>query len=732
MCPGQALPDPVDGARRLCPPPDAATWGMLPPDNQQPSTLCPAPGSGFVQSAMFTCVNGTCQPDPAGCLTSTDCAAVCSKPPPPVDATYGCDATTGQCRPGLGQQTQDACQAAGCPKPPPPVDATYGCDTTTGQCRPGLGQQTQDACQAAGCSKPPPPVDATFGCDAQTGTCKRGGGSQTESACMATCAAQPSPGMGWACQPQGGCAQVAGGAWPTQAACSASCLCAVSWRCAGLGPGVPPKLRGYAWPSGTRPDADPLATATGFGTLRLAADAVVDEVGQPETRALVFANELAETIWVGIIGDATFKNGEEGWGGFELRPLEARIVPVSSHFQGKAWGRTDCKLGTDGALTCHTGNCGIANGQPGLVDCSTKGNEPPTTLAEFNFDTPNGNDYVDVSVVDGMNLTMLVQPYVTANGQPRFKPGPTCGVPEGPQTCKAAMVAYRPNIKDPKKGDWCPPELRYVANNKVYCTSPCKAVTAAVTQGDAYLQRLDTGNADEARRALAALQRLGTGQDPVHPTGSGDRTLFNLVCSQCSTRPCQPGAPCGCGKQADCAYGCSPYSTDPIASPPSQRAPARPEGVPVGGCAAIGTGGTQVCDPWKDGIDKATPWRNVPADHRLSEMPDWPIPPSRTDVTYGSAIAAALLDGVYTWQFRDNTSTYQCCSASWLCLFTDEPMKARNWPPLLPAANDGGDRKRPREPVTSTAKLVRGDPSQAALTLLPPKKVQKRAGCAIM
>lgn len=677
LCPGQRQGTQCPGLADL-----TTTWGVLPPPGQPATYLCPGVNVP-VQANMFKCgPQGTCVPASDGCITQAECdSGVCgAKPPPPTDSTFGCDAATGLCQRGAGGQTQQACEATCKPA------STYGCDTsvTPNVCRAGLGKQTAQDCSKT-CGQTPPPV--------------------------------PVPSDGWACQETGGCKRVRGGAWPTEALCAANCRCSCSgstWEYAGFGPTIPPALRGRAWPAGSdRGQQQAGAAWPNQPGLRLAVDAVVQEVVFTEdrdSRMLVFANEMAQTIWVGIIGDPTvFSNGPEGWGGFELRPLEARVVPVSRRFQGKAWGRTDCVLDQQGKLTCQTGNCGIANGMPGTVDCSTKGNEPPTTLAEFNFDTPNGNDYVDVSVVDGMNLTMLVQPYATADGTPRFRPGAACGVADSPQTCSAAMVAYRPSIKDPSKGDWCPEELRYVTpGNKVYCTSPCKAVTAAVTQGDQYLPRLDSGDPVAARRALTELQTLGTAQDPVHPTGSGDRTLFNLVCSQCSTKPCQKGQPCGCGVQPDCAFGCSPYSTDSVRSPPSQRAPARPEGVPVGGCATIN--GAQVCDPWKDGLAKAGPWQNVPAGQPLSEMPDWPIPPSKPGVTYGSAIAAALLDGVYTWQFRDNTSTYQCCWGDYLVLFTDEPTKARNWPALLPQSSGvrgrPGKRPQPGSDAPSTSATV--------------------------
>lgn len=43
------------------------------------------------------------------------------------------------------------------------------------------------------------------------------------------------------------------------------------------------------------------------------------------------------------------------------------------------------------------------------MECSNAG-EPPATLAEFNLANDGGNDYYDVSVINGYNLPVLVTP----------------------------------------------------------------------------------------------------------------------------------------------------------------------------------------------------------------------------------------------------------------------------------------------------------------------------------
>ncbi|KAJ6475515.1 Osmotin thaumatin-like protein [Mycena sanguinolenta] len=71
---------------------------------------------------------------------------------------------------------------------------------------------------------------------------------------------------------------------------------------------------------------------------------------------------------------------------------------------GRIWGRLDYDFSTNpGPSSCLDGGC---NG--GLVcDVNTGTGVPPSTLAEFNFNG-GGNDWYDVSLVDGFNLPMRI------------------------------------------------------------------------------------------------------------------------------------------------------------------------------------------------------------------------------------------------------------------------------------------------------------------------------------
>ena len=79
------------------------------------------------------------------------------------------------------------------------------------------------------------------------------------------------------------------------------------------------------------------------------------------------------------------------------------------------WARTGCRYSVEHDLAqCETGDCG------GVYDCSKKGLTPPgpKSLSEWTFEDENGNAAPDISVVDGVNLTMDVVPLGTYSPTP--------------------------------------------------------------------------------------------------------------------------------------------------------------------------------------------------------------------------------------------------------------------------------------------------------------------------
>ncbi|KAJ0085522.1 hypothetical protein Patl1_09531 [Pistacia atlantica] len=108
------------------------------------------------------------------------------------------------------------------------------------------------------------------------------------------------------------------------------------------------------------------------------------------------------TVWPGILGNAKLDST-----GFELNPGTSRSFQVPPTWSGRFWGRTGCTFDpTTGQGTCKTGDCGSNQ-----IECNGLSASPPASLAEFTTGSGSGTqDFYDVSLVDGYNLPMIVEP----------------------------------------------------------------------------------------------------------------------------------------------------------------------------------------------------------------------------------------------------------------------------------------------------------------------------------
>ncbi|KAF8087067.1 hypothetical protein N665_0600s0016 [Sinapis alba] len=120
------------------------------------------------------------------------------------------------------------------------------------------------------------------------------------------------------------------------------------------------------------------------------------------SRSFRIENKCDYTIW-----PATYNyQGSVDTSGFILEKGQTRTINTTSSWIGNLWGRTLCSTNSTGNFTCITGDCGS-----GEIECSSnKLVVPPATLAEFNLAIDGGNDYYDVSVINGYNLPVLVTP----------------------------------------------------------------------------------------------------------------------------------------------------------------------------------------------------------------------------------------------------------------------------------------------------------------------------------
>ncbi|KAB2600749.1 thaumatin-like protein 1b [Pyrus ussuriensis x Pyrus communis] len=114
-----------------------------------------------------------------------------------------------------------------------------------------------------------------------------------------------------------------------------------------------------------------------------------------------FVNRCDYTVWPGILANANSPSLDST--GFELPKQTARTFQAPTGWSGRFWARTGCSFDGSGSGSCTTGDCGS-----GQVECNGAGASPPATLAEFTLGT-GGQDFYDVSLVDGYNLPVFVE-----------------------------------------------------------------------------------------------------------------------------------------------------------------------------------------------------------------------------------------------------------------------------------------------------------------------------------
>jgi hypothetical protein len=242
-----------------------------------------------------------------------------------------------------------------------------------------------------------------------------------------------------------------------------------------------------------------------------------------QKRIFEFFNNSDKVIYIASLCDPTKDIQKEivpnGW---KMNPKEIKNIEIDSNLTSiRFWARTECTNDQNGMITCQTGNCPlpkdlIATSEQG-IKCNGIGGIPPATLIEFSLSTPNqGNDFYDISLVDGHNLNVVVIPssYTSANlpaNQSKFN----CGSP----SC----------IFDKNQ---CPEELilKDKYNNYMGCMSLCSAI-----------------NNEQQRSKFPKLNSIYNGI-----TKEG-KPMKNLVCCSCGN-----SSKAGC-RDPNSDYCCSPY-----------------------------------------------------------------------------------------------------------------------------------------------------------------------------
>jgi len=157
-------------------------------------------------------------------------------------------------------------------------------------------------------------------------------------------------------------------------------------------------------------------------------------------------NKCNYTVWPGILsgaGTTPFSTT-----GFTLQPGESNALAVPPKWSGRLWGRTLCSQDSTGKFSCVTADCASST-----VECNGGNAQPPATLAEFTLNGANGLDFFDVSLVDGYNLPMMIEPHGATGGGNCMTTG-----------CMVDLNAA------------CPTELKVMSSGAgVACKSACEA-----------------------------------------------------------------------------------------------------------------------------------------------------------------------------------------------------------------------------------------------------------------
>ncbi|PQQ10728.1 Glucan endo-1 3-beta-glucosidase [Prunus yedoensis var. nudiflora] len=125
--------------------------------------------------------------------------------------------------------------------------------------------------------------------------------------------------------------------------------------------------------------------------------------GGAHAATISFKNNCGYTVWPGTL--TSDQKPQLSTTGFELASQANFQLDTPVPWNGRFWARTGCSTDASGKFVCSTADC--ASGQ---VTCNGNGAIPSATLAEFNIPAGGGQDFYDVSLVDGFNLPMSVTP----------------------------------------------------------------------------------------------------------------------------------------------------------------------------------------------------------------------------------------------------------------------------------------------------------------------------------
>jgi hypothetical protein len=154
--------------------------------------------------------------------------------------------------------------------------------------------------------------------------------------------------------------------------------------------------------------------------------------GRAHARQIFLINAMDTGIWAAWLGSVT----PEG-GGVYIEPNGGKYtLKVPDNWSGgKIWARTGCVFGADGKGKCLTGDCG-------KLRCDGKSPAAPVTMTEWVLQGSDGQDFYDVSLVDGYNVPVTIKPVAgtfTKRNSDMFECGTAGCVSDLNQICFAEL-----------------------------------------------------------------------------------------------------------------------------------------------------------------------------------------------------------------------------------------------------------------------------------------------------
>ncbi|ODN80974.1 hypothetical protein L202_03084 [Cryptococcus amylolentus CBS 6039] len=124
--------------------------------------------------------------------------------------------------------------------------------------------------------------------------------------------------------------------------------------------------------------------------------------------SITISNKCSSSLYIGVGGQGgsiTKTDGSAQDAGWEQQPGEYTFNLPDGWNNGRIWARTGCEKDGDG-INCVIGGCKNNAIACDGIEYGTAG----ATLAEISLNQYMGQDFYDISIVDGYNLPMTITP----------------------------------------------------------------------------------------------------------------------------------------------------------------------------------------------------------------------------------------------------------------------------------------------------------------------------------